>query len=779
MPQPTSNAAVSDADRIKEEVLKFLGKKTDDAQRPQCDKGYSIDHAVGMTTLHMNCEGCSRSASLSDDTCRRQAITKLIENPVDKIEFARRLTTEEYEKDDVEMLKEISDLIVNARGAPFGIFSEECGECASQVNALKEAILESIETDPVKAYRGIDSPVDKQRVHTKQGCKKCASLRISTMKYINKSLQNTKLLERSRDHADDPDIYKKIFTAKTRPFLSESRIVLAVPEGAIPLCKEYEVCNARVRIYRIPSWNEDLYHITPPEYDLRDRPQILEMLMQTREWLLKNSADQIDSTDSSDSTKKKFENLCKIKLLDVAGQSKIVLNTKQIDDLVATLVRCTRGLDVIELLLRDPNINDVYVNSPMETTPVYVKHKDYDDCRTNIYLSEDRGNNFVLKFVLKSGIGLSPNSPILDMDLEDLKTRVSVIAPPLSPDGIAFSLRCKNEIPWTLPMFVENGMISPLGAALITMLVNDQVAMLIVGGRGTGKSSFLGATMASMNPKYRVLTIEDTLELPVPEMNDAGFRVQRMLSKPITTSEGINITADDALRSSLRMGESSIVVGEVRGQEARVLYESIRVGATGNTVLGTIHGRSPRDIFERVVYDLGIPPTSFKSTDAVVVTQRLPLGRRVTEIAELNKDVDIEKIGSGIEAERLFTPLMKYNAEKDLLELNPDFSPGTSQVLNFIAERRGITPMQLWKDIETRSKMYETMVKTSKENDLHEILELKATVDSNKKYITLIDDQRYKDGGRYKNVDYEQAYAKWQKWIEEYVKQIKQRRSDQ
>ena len=87
--------------------------------------------------------------------------------------------------------------------------------------------------------------------------------------------------------------------------------------------------------------------------------------------------------------------------------------------------------------------------------------------------------------------------------------------------------------------------------------------------------------------------------------------------------------------------------------------------------------------------------------------------------------------------------------------------------------------MQLWKDIETRSKMYETMVKTSKENDLHEILELKATVDSNKKYITLIDDQRYKDGGRYKNVDYEQAYAKWQKWIEEYVKQIKQRRSDQ
>jgi len=87
-------------------------------------------------------------------------------------------------------------------------------------------------------------------------------------------------------------------------------------------------------------------------------------------------------------------------------------------------------------------------------------------------------------------------------------------------------------------MFVENRMIDPLGAAFLTTMVNDQVALLIVGGRGTGKSSFLGAMMSAMNPKYRVLTLEDTLELPVPEMNQSGFRVQRMLAKPITTSEG-------------------------------------------------------------------------------------------------------------------------------------------------------------------------------------------------------------------------------------------------
>jgi type IV secretory pathway ATPase VirB11/archaellum biosynthesis ATPase len=778
MSQSQDSTLQNDVEKLKDEVMRFFGKKSDAQEFLPCEKNYAIDRAVGVTTLRMNCEGCGHKSSLNDEVCRRQAVSKLVENPVDKIEFARRLTTEEYEIDDVEMLKEIADLVINIRGAPFGVFDENCGECAQQVNALKEAIIEAVESDPIKAYRGVDAPVEKQRVHTRPGCKKCANLRIGTMRYIRRSLQGTKLIAKSLEHGPDAqDVYKKIFLAKTRPFLSESRIVLDVPEDAVPLCPEYMVMGARVRLYRIPSWNEDLYYIKPPEYDLRDRPQVLELLMQTREFLLKNAADQIDSTDSSESTKKKFEIICKIKLLDVAAENNIVLSTEQIDGLVATLVRCTRGLDVIELLLRDPNINDVYVNSPMETTPVYVKHKDFDDCRTNIYLTEDRGNNFVLKFVLKSGIGLSPNSPILDMDLEDLKTRVSVIAPPLSPDGIAFSLRCKNEIPWTMPMFVENRMISPMGAALLTALVNDQVALLIVGGRGTGKSSFLGGIMSAMNPKYRVLTIEDTLELPVPEMNRVGFRVQRMLSKPITTSEGINITADDALRSSLRMGESSIVVGEVRGQEAKVLYESIRVGATGNTVLGTIHGRSPRDVFERVVYDLGIPSTSFKATDAIVVTQRLPMGRRVTEIAELNKDVDIEKLGSGLEASRLFSSLMKYNNEKDALEFSSEYNPGESQVLNLIADRRGITPMQVWKDVLARARMYEKMIAEYKETGIHEVLELKASVDANKKYITLIDDQRYKEGGKYKNVDYDQAYAKWLKWFEEYVEQIKQRKT--
>lgn len=757
-------------------LMNILGKKPITEYQPQCSADFSIDHAVGVTTLKMNCEGCKHNSSFFDKVCRKQLITKLIENPVDKIEFVRRLTTEEYQKDDVEIIKEISDIVINVVGAPFGLFHTGCGECADKRRALQESIITSLKNDPINTYRKLTPLIKGMEKYTKKGpeCNKCLDLGVDTLNYIKESLRDTILIQKAEGYPNinTTDIYKKIFISHARPFLSESRIVLDLPSDAKQLGEGYEVADAKVRIYRVPSWNEDLYFIIPPEYELRHRPEMLELLMRTREWLLRNVADQIKSTDTSENTKKKFEVLCKVKLSEIASQNRLVLTTHEIDRLVTILIRCTRGLDIIELLLRDPNIQDVYVNSPMETTPVYVKHKDFDDCRTNIYLSEESGNNFVLKFVLQSGIGLSPNSPILDMELEELRTRVSVVAPPLSPDGIAFSLRCRKEMPWTLPMFVENHMMSALAAGLLTFMVNDQVALLVVGGRGTGKSSFLGGLMTAMNPKYRVLTLEDTLELSVPELNNAGFRVQRMLVQPVTTSEGLSITADDALRSSLRMGESSIVVGEVRGQEAKVLYESIRVGATGNTVLGTIHGRGPQDIFERVVYDLGIPATSFKATDVVVVTERLPVGRRVVEIAELNKNVDIENVSSGVESSKLFNTIMMYDSKTDQLRFPPRFKPSESFVVQTVANRRGITPEHAWEDVKVRVKMYENIVGWYRELDAPEILEIKTFVDLNKKYVSFVDDQRQMNKGKYEKVEYDYIYDKWVNWAGGYIERI-------
>src|SRR3970282_2449794 len=107
-----------------------------------------------------------------------------------------------------------------------------------------------------------------------------------------------------------------------------------------------------------------------------------------------------------------------------------------------------------------------------------------------------------------------------------------------------------------------------------------------------------------------------------------------------TTTE---VSADDGIRTSLRLGDSSLIIGEVRSVEAQALYEAMRVGALANVVAGTIHGASPYGVFDRVVNDLDVPATSFKATDIIVVCNpiKTPDGlhswKRLVQLSEVRK----------------------------------------------------------------------------------------------------------------------------------------------
>jgi hypothetical protein len=155
------------------------------------------------------------------------------------------------------------------------------------------------------------------------------------------------------------------------------------------------------------------------------------------------------------------------------------------------------------------------------------------------------------------------------------------------------------------------------------------------------------------------------------------------------------------------------------------------------------------------------------------VSERLPIGRRVTEIAELNKDIDIENIRSGNEADKLFTTLMKYDTSTDKLALQANSRLQKSHVLKKIAERRGVNAKNILDEIEIRAKMYEQIIAWASESKLKEILEINAAVAFGKKFISLIDDERRKDSGRYVSIQLDAVYKKWGEWGAEYVKALK------
>ncbi len=154
---------------------------------------------------------------------------------------------------------------------------------------------------------------------------------------------------------------------------------------------------------------------------------------------------------------------------------------------------------------------------------------------------------------------------------------------------------------------------------MLSLLVDGQSSILVTGSRGAGKTSLLGAMMLEIPQSYRILAIEDTPELPVEDMQRCGWKVQGMGTRASISGSEAEFQASDVLRAALRLGESALIIGEVRGAEARSLYEAMRIGASGNSVMGTIHGSSCRDVYDRVVHDIGVPPASFKATDVVVV----------------------------------------------------------------------------------------------------------------------------------------------------------------
>jgi len=193
----------------------------------------------------------------------------------------------------------------------------------------------------------------------------------------------------------------------------------------------------------------------------------------------------------------------------------------------------------------------------------------------------------------------------------------------------------------------------------------------------------------------RIIAIEDTEELPVVPLRKIGYKTLSLL-----IGENGNSTADRALRTALRLGESVIVMGEVRGPETRVLYEAMSAGTAGSSVMGTFHADSAGSVYKRVVDDMGVSPGSFSATDLVVVCGLVrPEGRRVNlrrilQIAEVVKDGDP---GS-------FRDLFLYDPSTDSLE--PTDQMAGSSVIRRIASAWGWKRKDVLNEMEMRSRIF-------------------------------------------------------------------------
>ncbi|TLZ52791.1 MAG: hypothetical protein E6K18_02160, partial [Methanobacteriota archaeon] len=411
---------------------------------------------------------------------------------------------------------------------------------------------------------------------------------------------------------------------RERPRFSASWVTRVPPAGA-SLVREYIVDGSAVRLYRLPGGTESLYFVAPGAYEL-PTPHV-RLVHLAREALTQAPPPHV-RLDGLGDVRAYVTSFGERLIPRLAAERKIALGKGRAEavatarKLAAVLATYTAGFGVVEVPLRDPNVQDVYLDAPAGATPLHVTIADVDEslhqrCITNVFLTLPDAEALLARFRLESGRPFSEAMPVLETNLEAFRVRATVVGPPLSPDGLAFALRRHSAEPWTLPRLIAAGAMTPLAAGLLSFLIDGRSTILIAGARGAGKSSLLGALLFEFPRSQRIITIEDTRELPTQSLRALGYKVQSLFVR--SSLGGTEMSADEALRVSLRLGESSIILGEVRGQEARTLYEAMRAGTAGSAVLGTIHGNSSKGVYERIVHDMAIPATSFAATDIVVV----------------------------------------------------------------------------------------------------------------------------------------------------------------
>jgi len=364
-------------------------------------------------------------------------------------------------------------------------------------------------------------------------------------------------------------------------------------------------------------------------------------------------------------------------------------NQATCDLLVGILIRQNVGLGDIEILLKDANIEEIAINSSKE--PVRVYHKKFGWLVTNIFIpTEKKIRHYATMIASENGKEITILKPLLDAHLST-GDRVNATLHPISSNGNTMTIRKFSERPWTITDFLKDNVISYPAAALIWLAIEYELSILIAGGTGSGKTSMLNVISAFIPINQRIISIEDTRELRLPDELHWVPMESRM---PNPEGKG-GISMLDLVVNSLRMRPDRIIMGEVRKkEEAEVLFEAMH---TGHSVYATLHANNVEETIMRLTNPpIDISKTLLPAVKLIIIQSRnRRTGKRRTfQIAEILPNGD-------------FNLLMQYDALKDrLINVNE-----SATVIETIQLYSGMSKEQINENLNGKIKVLKELVR--------------------------------------------------------------------
>src|SRR5215212_8477946 len=274
---------------------------------------------------------------------------------------------------------------------------------------------------------------------------------------------------------------------------------------------------------------------------------------------------------------------------EIIGLKNVVMSIAEQEELLDDICNDVLGYGPLEPLLARDDIADVMVNGANKT---YIEVSGKIQLTNVRFRDNQQLMNICQRIVSQVGRRVDESSPICDARLPD-GSRVNVIAPPLSIDGPALTIRKFKKDKLTLDQLVRFGAITPEGATVLQIIGRVRCNVVISGGTGSGKTTLLNCLTNYIDRDERVITCEDAAELQLQQPH-----VVRLESRPPELEGEGAISMRDLVRNCLRMRPERIIVGEVRGPEAIDLLQAMNTGHDGS--MGTVHANSPRDALARL-----------------------------------------------------------------------------------------------------------------------------------------------------------------------------------
>lgn len=312
-----------------------------------------------------------------------------------------------------------------------------------------------------------------------------------------------------------------------------------------------------------------------------------------------------------------------------------LLTRDERERLINEIIDETLGLGPLDPLMRDPTITDVLINGPKT---VFVERRGRLELTNVAFHDHQHLLEIVQRIASRVGRRLDESNPMVDARLED-GSRVNAVISPLALDGALVSIRRFGARPLLAADLIARKSAAPEMIDFLTACVRARLNIVISGGTGSGKTTFLNLLSCFIPENERIVTIEDAAELRLQQRH-----VARMETRPPNVEGTGEVTARDLLRNALRMRPDRIVVGECRGAEAFDMIQSMTTGHDGS--MSTVHANDGRDAVGRLEMLIGLAgfelPIWFiqrmisSAVDIVVHCARLSGGvRKIVQISEL------------------------------------------------------------------------------------------------------------------------------------------------